>query len=280
MQWSELELLHADNVSFNYGERPVLRGVSVTVPRGGLLGILGPNGAGKTTFLQLLAGMSTPSTGQVTFDGMDISKIDRSHLARRMAIVPQETSLTFDYTVLEVALMGRHPHLRTFEIEGPIDLKITREALAATGTIELENRTFRSLSGGEKQRVIIASALAQFEQASQERLHFDKNQASTVLLLDEPTTSLDLHYQLALGTILKKLNRERKITIVISTHDLNFAATLCQELVLLRDGRTIAVGRTEQILTSESVRKLYDVDAAVQFHEASGHVTVVPLDKN
>ncbi len=273
-------MLHADNVSFNYGERPVLRGVSIIVPRGALLGILGPNGAGKTTFLQLLAGMSTPSTGQVTFDGMDISKIERSHLARRMAIVPQETYLTFDYTVLEVALMGRHPHLRTFEIEGPIDLKITREALAATGTVELENRTFRSLSGGEKQRVIIASALAQFEQASQERLHFDKNQPSTVLLLDEPTTSLDLHYQLALGTILKKLNHERKITIVISTHDLNFAAMLCQELVLLRDGRTIATGRTEQVLTSESVRKLYDVDASVQFHKASGHVTVVPLDKD
>ena len=272
-------MLRADNVSFAYGASPILRGVSITVPRGGLLGILGPNGAGKTTLLRLLAGILLPSTGQVTLDGTDVGKLRRSHLARRMAIVPQETHLAFDYTVLELALMGRYPHLRTFELEGPDDLAIAREALVATGTAGLERRAFRTLSGGEKQRVIIASALAQFGSRGPERRSREDDQPSTALLLDEPTASLDLGYQLEIGTILKTLNREREIAMVISTHDLNFAATLCQELVLLRDGHAVAAGRTNDVLTSESVRRLYDVDAEVRRHEAAGHVTVVPLRK-
>ena len=276
-------MLRADNVSFAYGATSVLRGVSVAVPRGELLGIIGPNGAGKTTLLRLLAGMLQPSTGRVTLDGTDVSRLQRRHLARRMAIVPQETHLAFDYSVLELALMGRYPHLQTFELEGPDDLAIAREALAATGTAELEHRRFMTLSGGEKQRVIIASALAQFGRLSPPSPVPpvppvpDDHEASAVLLLDEPTASLDLGYQLEIATILKTLNRERAIAMLVSTHDLNFAAHLCRELVLLRDGHTVAAGPTEAVLTTESVERLYDVDAEVRHHEAAGHLTVVPL---
>ena len=273
-------MLRADNVSFAYGATSVLRGVSVAVPRGALLGIIGPNGAGKTTLLRLLAGMLEPSTGRVTLDGTDVSQVQRRHLARRMAIVPQETHLAFDYSVLELALMGRYPHLQTFELEGPDDLAIAREALAATGTAELEHRRFMTLSGGEKQRVIIASALAQFGRLSPPSPVPpvpDEHEASAVLLLDEPTASLDLGYQLEIATILKTLNRERAIAMLVSTHDLNFAAHLCRELVLLRDGHTVAAGPTEAVLTTESVERLYDVDADVRHHEAAGHLTVVPL---
>ena len=276
-------MLRADNVSFAYGATPVLREVSVAVPRGELLGIIGPNGAGKTTLLRLLAGMLEPSTGRVTLDGTDVSRLQRRHLARRMAIVPQETHLAFDYSVLELALMGRYPHLQTFELEGPDDLAIAREALAATGTAELEHRRFMTLSGGEKQRVIIASALAQFGRLSPPSPVPpgspvpDDHEASAVLLLDEPTASLDLGYQLEIATILKTLNRERAIAMLVSTHDLNFAAHLCRELVLLRDGQTVAAGPTEAVLTTESVERLYDVDAEVRHHEAAGHLTVVPL---
>ena len=218
-------MLRADNVSFAYGASPVLRGVSVTVPRGGSLGILGPNGAGKTTLLRLLAGMLQPATGRVTLDDTEVGKLGPSHLARRMAIVPQETHMAFDYTVLELALMGRYPHLRRFELEGPDDLAIAYEALAATGTAALARRAFMTLSGGEKQRVIIASALAQFWRLGPEARSREENQPSVALLLDEPTASLDLGYQIEIATILKTLNRQREIAMVISTHDLNFAAT-------------------------------------------------------
>ena len=276
-------MLRADNVSFAYGATSVLRGVSVAVPRGELLGIIGPNGAGKTTLLRLLAGMLQPSTGRVTLDGTDVSRLQRRHLARRMAIVPQETHLAFDYSVLELALMGRYPHLQTFELEGPDDLAIAREALAATGTAQLEHRRFMTLSDGEKQRVVIASALAQFGRLGPPSPVPpvppvpDDHEASAVLLLDEPTASLDLGYQLEIATILKTLNRERAIAMLVSTHDLNFAAHLCRELVLLRDGHTVAAGPTEAVLTTESVERLYDVDAEVRHHEAAGHLTVVPL---
>jgi iron complex transport system ATP-binding protein len=198
----------------------------------------------------------------VLLDGTPLDRISRRLAARRIAVVPQETQLAFEYTVLEMVLMGRHPHLGMFELEGPADFAVVRDALAATGTAHLEDRRFSTLSGGEKQRVVIAAALAQ---------------ASEILLLDEPTASLDLGYQLELASLVTALNRERGVTMVISTHDLNLAATVCGELVMLRDGRVLAAGPIDDVLTPANVRKLYDVDVHVQVHEPSGHVVVVPL---
>ena len=150
-------LLQATDVEFSYGAAPVLRGVSLEVPDGGFVGILGPNGSGKTTLLKVMAGTLRPSRGNVTVDGVNLRGIPRREIARRMAVVPQETHLTFDYTVLEVVLMGRYPHLGTFQIEGPDDIAIAREALDATGTRPFEHRLFATLSGGEKQRVVRSS---------------------------------------------------------------------------------------------------------------------------
>src|SRR5689334_23908376 len=174
--------LAAERLSFEYGSsEAVLDDVSAYVPRGGLVGILGPNGAGKTTLLRLLGGLLRPSAGRISLDGADLRTVSRAIMARRMALVPQETQLAFEYTVLEMATMGRYPHLGAFEIEGPEDLAIARDALSATGTHDLASRFFNTLSGGEKQRVVIAGALAQ---------------RPDILLLDEPTASLDLAYQL------------------------------------------------------------------------------------
>jgi iron complex transport system ATP-binding protein len=158
--------------------------------------------------------------------------------------------------------MGRYPHLGAFELEGASDLSIARDALDATGTLPLEQRLFSTLSGGEKQRVVIAGALAQ---------------ASEVLLLDEPTASLDLGYQLEIAGLLTRLNLERGTTMVESTHDLNLAASLCSELVLIRHGVIVSQGMTGSVLTTANVRALYDVDAEVSYHPRAGHVTVVPL---
>src|SRR6478672_13720309 len=154
-------MLSASNISFAYGSATVLRGVSMDVPDRGFVGILGPNGSGKTTLLKVLSGTRRPSGGRVMLDGRDLSDPPRAVLARRMAVVPQETLLAFDYSVLEVVMMGRYPHLGTFEVEGPRDYSAVRAALAATGTERFERRHFATLSGGEKQRVVIAGALAQ-----------------------------------------------------------------------------------------------------------------------
>ena len=240
----------------------VLDDVSAAVARGGLVGILGPNGSGKTTLLRLLGGLVRPSVGRISLDGVDLRTIPRAITARRMAMVPQETQLAFEYTVLEMATMGRYPHLGAFEIEGPEDLEIAREALRATGTHDLAVRLFNTLSGGEKQRVVIAGALAQ---------------SPDILLLDEPTASLDLAYQLEIRSILEKLNRERNLTIVVSTHDLNFAAGLCRELVLLHQGRVLAAGATEAMLDATLIRKLYGVEVDITANARTGQLTVIPV---
>jgi iron complex transport system ATP-binding protein len=261
-------MLQASELSYGYssGDRRTpsftLDQVSVSVERGSLTGLLGPNGCGKTTLLKLLSGVLQPAHGVVSLNGISLAGRSRRDIARHLAVVPQETHPAFDYTVMEMVLMGRHPHLGAFELEGPRDLALARDALAATGTDHLAGRAYMTLSGGEKQRVVIASALTQ---------------SPDVLLLDEPTASLDLGYQLEVAGLLRRLNLERGVTIVLATHDLNLAASLCDRLILMRDGRVLAQGPTRDVLTAASIRRVYDVEAEVSFHGAAGHVTVTPL---
>lgn len=257
-------MLATEQVSFRYapGGPLVVNDVSLQVPDGALVGILGPNGSGKTTLLRLLSGTRRPSTGRVLLGGLPLDRMSRREVARRIAVVPQETELAFEYSAIEIVLMGRHPHLGVFTVEGPGDVRIAREALAATGTAHLAERAFHELSGGEKQRVVIAAALAQ---------------SAALLLLDEPTASLDLGYQLEVSSLLQRLNQDHGVTMAISTHDLNLAAAICRDLILMRDGRVLATGPTNAVLTPENVRRLYDVEADVQVHSGTGHMTVVPV---
>jgi iron complex transport system ATP-binding protein len=244
------------------GERFTLDGATIAVPQGSLTGLLGPNGCGKTTLLRMLSGVLPPQRGRVLLGGVPLASMSRRDAARRIAVVPQETHPAFDYSVIEMVLMGRHPHLGPFELEGPDDIAIALDALAATGTDHLADRPYMTLSGGEKQRVVIAGALAQSPQ---------------VLLLDEPTASLDLGYQLEVAALLTRLNRERGVTMVLATHDLNLAAAICDHLILMRGGRVLTQGSTRGTLTGAAIRELYDVDAEVRYHEAAGHLTVTPV---
>jgi iron complex transport system ATP-binding protein len=259
--------LTAEHVSYVYRRRraaPIqaLDDVTITIPTGSFTGLIGPNGCGKSTLLRLLGGIDRPGQGDVRLDGRDVASYTRRDYARRVAVVPQETHPAFDYLVMDMVLMGRHPHLGPFELEGPADLAEAARALQATHVDHLSDRLFNALSGGEKQRVVIASALAQ---------------AGDVLLLDEPTASLDLGAQLDVAGLLSRLHRERGATTVMATHDLNLAASLCDTLVLLRGGRVLAHGSTQAALSSANVRELYGVVADVRMHEQAGHLTVVAL---
>ena len=257
-------VLSAEQVSFRYApDGPlVVDDVSVRLAEGALVGILGPNGSGKTTLLRLLSGTRRPSAGRVMLGDQPLDRLSRRDVARRIAVVPQETELAFEYAAIEIVLMGRHPHLGVFTVEGPEDIRIARDALAATGTAHLADRPFHELSGGEKQRIVIAAALAQ---------------SAALLLLDEPTASLDLGYQLEVSALLLRLNQDHGVTMAISTHDLNLAAAICRELILMRDGKVLAAGPTDEVLTPENVRRLYDVEADVHVHSETGHMTVVPV---
>ncbi|HXE80978.1 MAG TPA: ABC transporter ATP-binding protein [Vicinamibacterales bacterium] len=263
-------MLSAIDVTFAYAPRrragrhgrPAVERATLTVAPNARVGILGPNGSGKTTLLKLLAGVLRPDAGRITLNGRDLRTFSRAGLARRLAMVPQETHPAFEYTVLEIVLMGRYAHLGPFEMERPDDVRVAQECLEATGTIELQDRPLHTLSGGEKQRVVIASALAQ---------------ATDLLLLDEPSSSLDLRYQLEIAELLLRLARERGSTLVLTTHDLNFAATVCDTLVLIRGGRIIAAGAPRDVLTPAHIRDLYGVEVRVHDDARDGRLVVVPV---
>jgi iron complex transport system ATP-binding protein len=260
-------MLHAIEVSFAYraGGPSVVNGVTLAIERGELVGLLGPNGSGKTTMLKLLGGMLRPRHGSIAFEGRRLADWPRREAARKIAYVPQETHAPFDFSVMEIVLMGRFPHLGPFALEGPGDLEVAQQALEATGMSAFASRMFHTLSGGEKQRVVIASALAQEPE---------------LLLLDEPTASLDVGHQLEVQQLLTRLNAGGGVAMVLSTHDLNFAASLCRRLILVRDGRVLASGPTEDVLTPAAVRALYGVDADVHMHERAGHLTVTPIARS
>jgi len=268
--------LQTDSLSFSYGEISILQDVSLTVERGSLVAVLGPNGSGKTTLLRLLGGLLRPITGRVLLENNDLTALSPTTLARRMAVVPQETHLAFDYSVLEITLMGRYPHMGPFQFEGPADFKIARKALTATGTSHLERRGYTTLSGGEKQRVIIASALAQIWKISSDE---EMGTNNGILLLDEPTASLDLGYQLDITDTLRSLNQDCGTTMVVSTHDLNLAARLCENLIMLHEGQILAAGPPEKVLNTTTIRALYGVEAEVHRHNKTGHLTIVPVAK-
>ncbi len=261
--------ISASRVSFTYpsrarGARAAVADLSLEVPPGARLGILGPNGSGKTTLLKLLGGVLQPSSGEVTLDGRPLGQLGRRAVARRVAMVPQDTHPAFDYTALELVLMGRHPHLGAFEVEDGDDIAIAEDALGATGTLDFMSRPFSTLSGGERQRVVIASALAQQPE---------------LLLLDEPTASLDPGFQVEISELLLRLHRERGLGLVLSTHDLNLAASLCDTLVLMRNGAIAASGPARDVLTPDHIASIYGIHADVEFHQGAGHLVVVPLGR-
>lgn len=250
-------MLSCRGVSFAYRRTTVLSDVTLDVRPGSIVGLLGPNGAGKTTLLKVLSGSLRPSSGSVAFAGQPFESIGRRALARRIAVVPQETHPAFDYTVLEMALMGRHPWLGPFEIEGPADIAAATDALLATGTSHLSARPFPSLSGGEKQRVVIASAIAQLD-------HRDTAEARpSVLVLDEPTTSLDLRYQIQIAELIRRLHGTRGVTVLLSTHDLRLVRSVCSHVALLSNGRLVDSGATSDVLNAPVLASLFDVDAAL-----------------
>jgi len=250
-----MPLLSVDRVSFKYGEQWVLRGIDFEVEKGDFLGVIGPNGSGKTTLLRVIDGILRPQEGEVRLEGTEIGRLRRDALARSVAVVPQYSALAFPFSVEEVVLMGRSPHLGRWRFEGEQDHRIAREAMEMTDTLALAARDMESLSGGERQRVLIARALAQ---------------EPRLMLLDEPTAFLDIRHQVDFFDRIRALNRDRGLTIVAVTHDINLAAHYCDRVILLKDGRIEAAGSVEAVITDENIRRAYETRVLVDRHPATG----------
>jgi iron complex transport system ATP-binding protein len=249
-----------NDLTVGYDAAPVLSGVTIDIAGGEFVGIIGPNGSGKTTLLRTVSRVLKPSSGAALIDGKNVFEVSPRELAREVGVVPQETAPAFDFTVREIVMMGRAPHLKRFQMEGTRDLAIAEESMRQTGTLELADRQFAALSGGERQRVVVARALAQ---------------QPRVILLDEPTSHLDINYQFEILGLIRRLNRDRGITVLAVLHDLNLAAHYCDRLVMVGEGKIQAVGAPADVLTSQNVKHVYGVDVLVQKHPTSGRPYVI-----
>lgn len=254
-------LLTVSHVSFAYAQRAALQDVSFTLQRGECVALVGPNGSGKSTLLRLLLGLVPASQGSILLDGQPLQRLRRQELARRIAFVPQDTVIDFAFTVREIVAMGRMPHLRRFQPVGHTDEAAIDAALTATATMPLAARLVTGISGGERQRVIIARALAQQPQ---------------LILLDEPTANLDLVHQLDVLEQVRALV-DSGCTVLAALHDLTLAARFCERILLLHSGQLVAQGSPEHVVTEAHLSMYFGLHARVRWEPDIDSLVVLPI---
>jgi iron complex transport system ATP-binding protein len=253
--------VRAAGLTAGYGGTQVLHDVSFEVAPGEMLAIVGPNGAGKSTLLKIVGGTMRPWSGEIDLLGRAIVGYERRELARTVAMVSQENPLAFRFTVLEIVLMGRAPHVGAFHFESARDLEIARHALKRFGLLELANRHVQELSGGERKRVFLARALAQ---------------EPRVALLDEPTAFLDLKHAAEILMLFRELCTLEAMTVIATLHDLNAAALWADRVMLMKHGAVVGCGRPDEVLTGENLRQVYETNVYVGRNPSTGTLIVLP----
>lgn len=250
-----MSLLEARNVSWSVDGQRIVDSVSLHVERGECVGLLGPNGCGKSSLLRMMYRHTRPDSGSVHLDGRDIWTLSPREFAQKVAVLGQESAHVFDYTVQEAVMMGRIPHQSPWARNSAHDLQVVEDCLRQVGCLHLAERDFSGLSGGEKQRVLLARALAQKPE---------------VLVLDEPTNHLDIRYQLELMHLVKQSGR----TVQVALHDLNIAAQYCDRIYVMQEGNVITRGTPASALTPENIARVYGVDALVDRRPDTGLLRV------
>lgn len=254
--------IEVKNLRFSYKKDLVLKDISFDVKKGMFLSIVGPNGSGKSTILKLLNNIYYPKSASIQIEGKDINKFKKKELARKIALVPQDTAINYEFTVEEVVLMGRHPYKGRFEKENSDDYKLVEEALKLTNTYELKDRIITELSGGERQRVLIARALAQ---------------DPSIILLDEPTAHLDINHQIEILTLLKKLNKDRATTIVLVIHDINLGIRYSDEIIMLNKGKILGRGKPERVITKANIKEAYNLKVEIDRNKHTDKIYLTPV---
>ncbi len=253
--------IRASSIRAGYGSNEVLHSVTFEVSPGEIFAIVGPNGSGKSTLLKALLGSMRLRGGTVELLGDPLGSYDRRALARTVASVAQENTVAFRFTVLEIVLMGRAPHLGAFHFESGQDLRIAYDALGCFDLLEFANRYLEELSGGERKRVFLARALAQ---------------SPKIVMLDEPTAFLDLKHVAGIFDRFRSLARERGLAIIATLHDLNVAATYADRVMLLKQGAVVGIGAPAEVLTEENLRRVYETEVYVGRNPISGGLVVLP----
>lgn len=241
-------VLDISSLSFNFGSKNILADIDLSIKDNGIVGIIGPNGSGKSTLLKCIYRVLKPKTGTIFIDGKNINDYQFKETAKKMAVVAQHNDTHFDFNVLEMILIGRSPHKKFMERDSAEDIELAYKALEQVNMKDFADRNFSSLSGGEKQRIILARALVQ---------------NTDCLILDEPTNHLDIKHQLHFMSLAKDL----KITVISAIHDLNIAAMYCDKIYALKEGQIIASGSVNEVITEEVIKTLYDVEAKIIYDE-------------
>ena len=241
-------VLDISSLSFNFGSKNILADIDLSIKDNGIVGIIGPNGSGKSTLLKCIYRVLKPKTGTIFIDGKNINDYQFKETAKKMAVVAQHNDTHFDFNVLEMVLIGRSPHKKFMQRDSAEDIELAYKALEQVNMKDFADRNFSSLSGGEKQRIILARALVQ---------------NTDCLILDEPTNHLDIKHQLHFMSLAKDL----KITVISAIHDLNIAAMYCDKIYALKEGQIIASGSVNEVITEEVIKTLYDVEAKIIYDE-------------
>ncbi|MEW6374758.1 MAG: ABC transporter ATP-binding protein [Thermodesulfobacteriota bacterium] len=257
-------MIEVHSISFRYHKDWVLQDVSFRVEKGEFIGVIGPNGSGKSTLLKILYRLLSPQQGEVFYELVPLKRMNRTDIAKKVAVVPQEAHLLFPFRVMEIVLMGRSPYMGHMMFERERDLEIARKAMEWTKIFPFSERPIDELSGGERKRVFIARALAQEPE---------------VILLDEPTTNLDIHHQIDFLDLILTLNRERGLTIVMASHDMNIASEFCDRLILLQEGRIYRMGAPGEVITQENIERVYGCEVWVDQNPVSGMPRINLLKK-
>ncbi|UCD15063.1 MAG: ABC transporter ATP-binding protein [Candidatus Omnitrophota bacterium] len=241
--------LEIKNIVFGYHKEEVLKNISFSVRRGDFLGIVGPNGAGKTTVFKLISKLLKPWSGEILYNGTNLNNISLQKLARSVAVIPQILETPFSFTVEEFVSMGRFPHLGRFQSLKKQDYKIVEEALLLADVSHLKFHRLSELSGGERQRVILAQGFTQTPQ---------------LFLLDEPTAHLDITHQVGILDLIKRLNKQNGLTVIVVLHDLNLASEYCDKVILLKDGKIFKAGSPWQVFTFNNIEEVYKTTVVVK----------------
>ncbi|WP_192930265.1 ABC transporter ATP-binding protein [Alkaliphilus pronyensis] len=254
--------IKASNITFKYDEATIINNITFQIEKNSFITIIGPNGSGKSTLLKLLASNLKPQGGTIVLNDISLTQYSTKGLAMEMAVVPQDTAISYDFNVMDIVLMGRNPHIKRFSKETHHDLEKVKDAMVATNTWHLRDRSINEISGGERQRAIIAKAIAQ---------------ESKVILLDEPTSSLDIHHQLEVLELLKSINKKQGVTIIAVLHDINLAARYSEEIILLHKGCLVTMGKTEEVLTVEALKKAYAMEMIIDRNPYTGSIQINPI---
>lgn len=251
-----------DNIGFNFGTERVLKNISLGFEKHKTTAIIGPNGSGKTTLLRNIARFLKPASGAVFINGKNTHTFKHKEFAKEISYVHQDTNAKVDFTVEDVVLMGRNPHLGFFETESENDYNIACESMHLTNTYHLKDKKVNEVSGGERQRVFIAQALAQ---------------KAGIMLLDEPVSNLDIQHQIEVLKILKKLTEEKKATIILVLHDLNLASIFSDHVILMDKGSVISSGVPAEVITEANIRKTYNIDVQIIKNPNNHQPLIIPL---